>query len=237
MRRATFGLTILFMLASFPAFAAPKIVFDSEVHEFEEVESGTEIPAEFVFRNEGDEPIEITDLKVTCDCTEARVEPKRLGPGEKGSIFVALDTAYRVGDLDKEVIVRTNDPNRGEITLHIKGKTFLPLTFKPSPMFFPFMASGRESAADVTLMNTGKKPVTINRIVASEADLRFEISGMGNADVSLPHKLEVGQYIWIRLTLKPGEDAKGSINRQLSVVAEPNPVTPLVLKIQGTLPQ
>ena len=224
------------ILVSSLAFAAPKIVFDSEVHAFAEVESGTQIPAEFVIRNTGDEPLEITDLKVTCDCTEVSAEPETIPPGGEGTIFVVLDTSYRVGELDKEVIVHTNDPERPKITLHIKGKTFLPLTFKPSPLFFDKLVPGQEAVADVTLMNTGKTPVTVKQILATEADTTVAISGKADAKVALPHTLGVGDYLWVRITLKTNSDAKGSVNRQVTVVAEPSPVTPLILKIQGSFP-
>lgn len=230
-------LLIAFTFSPSPASAEPKIIFESDTHQFSEVESGAKIQAKFEFRNDGDSELVISEVKVTCDCTDAQAEPKELKPGEKGTILVTLDTSYRVGDLDKTIIVRTNDSKQPETTLHIKGKTWLPLTFKPSPLFLPYLSPGKESVADVTLMNTGKKSATIKRIIASESDLTFKISGKGDKEISLPYKLKVDDYIWIRVTLKAGAEAKGSINRQISVVADPSPITPLILKIQGTLPK
>ncbi|MDP8222380.1 MAG: DUF1573 domain-containing protein [Candidatus Lernaella stagnicola] len=218
------------------AFAAPKIIFESEVHQFEKIESGTEIPAEFLLHNEGDDALVIEELKVTCDCTEVSAEPKVIPPGGEGTIFVVLDTSYRVGELDKEVVVVTNDPARPEITLHIKGTTYLPLIFKPSPLFFDSLHAGQKAFADVTLMNTGKKPITVKKLLASEPDVELAVSGKGDTTVELPHTLESGDYLWVRVTLQINNEAKGSINRQISAVADPAPVTPLILKIQGNFP-
>ena len=61
-------LTLLFLPAA--AFAGPKISFDSEVHPFAEVEAGTVISASFDVTNTGDAELIISEVKVTCDCTE-----------------------------------------------------------------------------------------------------------------------------------------------------------------------
>jgi Protein of unknown function (DUF1573) len=228
------SLTFIFLiLTPLHAFCSPSFRLDSGNHRFSSVESGSKVSAEFEFRNDGDEDLIINEVKVTCDCTEAFAEPERLKPGEKGTIFVTLDTSYRVGDLDKEVIVVSNDPARPEVTLHIKGKTFLPLTFKPSPLFLDKLVPEKEAVADMTLMNTGKKPITVKKLLASEPDVELKISGKGDTNISLPYKLEIGDYLWVRVKLTPNQTDKGSLYRQVTVIADPAPITPLVMKIQG----
>ncbi len=214
--------------------AVPVIVVDSDAFSFPEVEAGTKIDAAFVVRNEGVASLKIDQITATCDCTTACEKKFELAPGKTKKLVVTLDTSYRVGDLDKTVILKTNDPKTPELTLHIKGKTFEPLTFKPSPLFFDRLIPGQEQIADVTLMNTGKKSITVNAITSSESDLSFDISGKGDSVATLPLTLPVGDYIWIRLKIKADRPAgKAFVMRQIAVTAQPQPVTPVILKIQG----
>jgi Protein of unknown function (DUF1573) len=212
----------------------PVIAVDSDAFSFPEVEAGTKIDAAFNVRNEGGALLKIDQITATCDCTTACEKKFEIAPGKTKKLVITLDTSYRVGDLDKSVILKTNDPKTPELTLHIKGKTFEPLTFKPAPLFFDRLIPGVEQIADVTLMNTGKKTVTVKAITASEADLSFEISGKGDSVVTLPLTLPVGDYIWVRLKIKAARPAgKAFVMRQIAVTAEPTPVTPMILKIQG----
>lgn len=213
----------------------PKLVVESETFAFAECESGTKIDATFELRNEGDADLEIGDVKATCDCTHVRVDPPVIKPGGMALVTAKLDTSYRTGDLDKTIVVATNDPNRPEVTLHIKGPVYAPLTFKPGPLFFDDITPGRPAVADVTLTNTGKAPVTISAFTTSEPDLSVVVSGPGDAAVTLPHTLAVGEYVWLRLTLTTPADADsaGSLYRQIAVTVDPAPILPAVLKMQG----
>jgi hypothetical protein len=228
----TVCLTVALVLAAAKT-PIPRVAFTAEVREFAEVESGTAVPAEFPFRNDGDADLVVAEVRATCECTEARAEPTTVPPGGAGTIFVTLDTAYRVGDLDKEVVVRTNDPARPEVVLHLKGRTFQPLTFKPGPLFLTDLVPGKKAVADVTLMNTGRGPVTVKEVRTADFDLGLAVTGPGDAPVTLPTTLPVGAYLWVRLTLTPGP-ARGDLVRQVAVVADPPPRIPVVLKILGT---
>ena len=214
--------------------SAPTLTIEQETITFAECESGTQIPAEFIFTNTGGADLVIQEIRATCDCTEAKAEPKTVKPGESGKILVTLDTAYRTGDLDKEIILKTNDPAHPETTLHLVGKVYQPLTFKPSPLFFDALMPGAEAIQDATLMNTGKGPVTINKIQVTGWDISAEITGRGDAPVELPHTLQVDEYLWVRLKWKPSIQEKDSILRKVTVTAEPNPLVAVELKVLGT---
>lgn len=211
----------------------PSLWFESEVFTFSEVESGQTVAAFFPFANYGEGELVISNVQATCDCTSAYASPERLPPGGEGVIIVELDTSYRDGKLDKTVVVFTNDLARPEVTLHIQGNVFLPLTVNPSPLFIDGLDVGKTVVAEVTLMNTGKKPITVRNLTASEKDLTWQVSGKGNAEAKLPYKLEVQDYLWVRLTLTPASDVRKTIYRQLAVTVDPTTATPIILKIQG----
>jgi hypothetical protein len=230
----SFMLLILCSLAfAAPAWAAPRLSFERELFTFPETEAGTRVSADFPVRNAGDAPLEITEVRATCDCTQAFADPKTLKPGQSGAIIVELDTSYRLGDLDKEVIVRSTDPARPEVTLHVKGKTWQPLTLRPSPLFFDQLTPGKEALADVVLTNTGKKPIAIKQVLASEGDVALAVSGKGGAAVTLPYTLQPEEYLWVRVTLQADPGEKDTIYRQIAVAADPPPATAVVLKIQA----
>jgi len=217
--------------------ARPALWFEKEIYMFTEVESGQKITAFFPFANYGEGELIITDVKVTCDCTDAYASPDRLPPGESGVIVVVLDTSHRDGNLDKTAIIFSNDPDRPEVTLHIQGKAYLPLTIKPSPLFVDDLAVDKPAVADIVLLNTGKRPLSVLSLAASEKDLAWAITDRDHAPATLPYALAVQDVLRVRLTLTPTSDVKKTIYRQLAVTVDPAAKTPIILKIQGMFPQ
>src|SRR4051794_15182142 len=49
-----------------------------------------EVKHRFLFRNEGNQPLQIFEVKTTCGCTVAELSKKVFGPGEVGNLDVVL---------------------------------------------------------------------------------------------------------------------------------------------------
>jgi len=65
------GLVVLFSVLALgmAAAASPKISVDNAVHDFGEVIEGIAVVHTFVLTNDGDEPLTIDDVQVSCGCT------------------------------------------------------------------------------------------------------------------------------------------------------------------------
>lgn len=72
----------------------PVIEFNETEHDFGDIEKGKSVETTFVYKNTGDAPLVITDIKSTCGCTvpqDWNREP--LAPGESGKFTVSYNGA------------------------------------------------------------------------------------------------------------------------------------------------
>lgn len=100
------------------------VKYVNEVHDFGEVMEGEIVTHTFKFKNTGDEPLILKDVKASCGCTAPSWSRTPIAPGKNGEIEVRFDTKGRgqVGGKpeSKRITVTANtDPNPTYLT--IKG--------------------------------------------------------------------------------------------------------------------
>lgn len=90
----------------------PSINFENTTHDYGTINKGANGDCEFVFVNQGTEPLLISDVRASCGCTTPSWTREPIMPGKKGSIKVHYDT-NRIGGISKSVTVTTNgNPER-----------------------------------------------------------------------------------------------------------------------------
>ncbi|GGH02453.1 hypothetical protein GCM10011416_21490 [Polaribacter pacificus] len=115
----------IFYFCTFSFFAqekkltGPVFKFDKELINYGKVDYKSEGKRVFTFKNVGTEPIIITDIKTSCDCTVPSKPDKPIMPNEKGSIEVVYDTS-KSGGFSKVITIFSNAKN-GRVMLRIKG--------------------------------------------------------------------------------------------------------------------
>jgi hypothetical protein len=102
--RIGLGLLLLGM-----ACARGAIVFDQPRMDVTAQSSDAQVQAIFHFHNTGTQPVEITEVKTSCDCTTAQLSRTRYAPGEKGDLLAAMSIVGVMGDDTKRITVKTND--------------------------------------------------------------------------------------------------------------------------------
>jgi opacity protein-like surface antigen len=115
---------ILAAAASAGAFAQAKFKWAEQAFDFGTVKEGTATQHDFWFTNEGNEPIIVQNVRVTCGCTTPEWTKDPVLPGKKGKITVKYDTNGRVYSFSKTIYVvsnvkATNGTNEQELV--IKG--------------------------------------------------------------------------------------------------------------------
>ena len=66
--------------------------FDKTEHDFGEIESGTPVETVFTYKNVGEAPLVITDVKSSCGCTIPKDWSREpLAPGESGKFTVKFN--------------------------------------------------------------------------------------------------------------------------------------------------
>jgi hypothetical protein len=119
---------------------APKLVFAQENHNFGTLLEGPQATHEFKFKNEGKEPLILSNVKASCGCTTPAWPKEPVLPGKEASILVTYNTQGRVGPFTKNVTITSNaEPGTKVIT--IKGEVIKAEEEKAVPLAKPSMLS------------------------------------------------------------------------------------------------
>ncbi len=100
------------------------MVFNEEVHDFGTIPEGPAAEVEFTFKNTGDEPILIQNVRPSCGCTTPSWSKDPVLPGKTGTIKASYGTKGRPNGFNKSITVTSN---AGTKVLSIKG------TVEPAP--------------------------------------------------------------------------------------------------------
>jgi hypothetical protein len=96
------------------------MVFVNEVIDYGTITQNAEGKREFVFTNNGNAPLIITNAQGSCGCTVPSTPKEPITPGSKGVIGVKYDTS-RVGPFTKTVTISSNAAGQPTKVLTIKG--------------------------------------------------------------------------------------------------------------------
>lgn len=102
----------------------PKIVVKPENWDFGEVKFGEVVEKEFLFRNEGNETLEISRVSTSCGCTKAKVDKEKLEPEEEGKLLVTYDTGamsgfHAKGKQERIIYIKSNDLENPQVEIII----------------------------------------------------------------------------------------------------------------------
>ena len=100
------------------------IVFENETIDYGTIPHNSDGNRQFVFTNNGNKPLIITNTQGSCGCTVPTTPKEPIAPGAKGIIGVKYATD-REGAFTKTVTVTSNAEGQNTKTLTIKG-TVLP---------------------------------------------------------------------------------------------------------------
>ena len=106
--------------ASTPKVDGAGMVFVTETIDYGTVAYNSDGRREFVFTNNGNKPLIITNVQSTCGCTVPTYPKEPIAPGAKGVIGVKYDTSRAGQAFTKKITLTTNAvvPSK---TLTIKG--------------------------------------------------------------------------------------------------------------------
>ena len=90
--------------------AAPRVRVEPEGFDFGRAQQNKTLRKEFTLRNFGDAVLVIEGVTTTCGCTAAITAETRLEPGASTQLRVTLETRSYSGKLERQVLVRSNDP-------------------------------------------------------------------------------------------------------------------------------
>jgi len=99
--------------------SGPKAVVEEPLFDAGKVAKGEDVVHDFVIRNEGDAPLNITDVRPACGCTVAEYDAL-VPAGGTGKVHVVVETDTFDGGISKGVTVLTDDPQNPRLVLTVK---------------------------------------------------------------------------------------------------------------------
>ena len=115
--------TLLYSLQSFSyqkELVIAKMLWAETQFDFGTIEKGTPVTHSFEFRNNGDAPLLITNVKTSCGCTVSDYPKEPIMPGDSEMIKVTYNAA-KSGLFNKKVTVYSN-AETATYGLSVKGE-------------------------------------------------------------------------------------------------------------------
>ncbi len=176
-RKFTIPLILFALLPVSELIAAPRIVFEKEAHDYGRVSFGETVVEEFVFKNKGDRPLIIEELRSDCGCTKAVRGSREVPPQGQSKIVASFDTTgLRAGRKEKKVFVHSNDPERPVVKLTLLADVVKEIYVQP-PTLQQVLGSNEAASFEAKITNSSKKPLQVkglDRTQAESADIRLE---------------------------------------------------------------
>ena len=176
--------------------AQPNLVLVEPVFEFGEVDNSETVTHTFVLRNEGDAPLEISDVKPDCGCTTADAKQRTVAPGEETELTASLKLAGRYGALRKRVRIFSNDPDTPHAVVTLSGTATSMIDVAPRT---------------ISVRGTKEDPIGVQTVTVTSAmshPLPIVSVNTGNPHVSAELVTEHQDFIY-RVLLSPNESLPG----------------------------
>ena len=131
-RRVLLGLIAAALLAAGAASGrteeqkTPRIRVEPETFDFGKALPAKTLRKEFTLSNFGDAELVIENVSTTCGCTAALASDTKLAPGSSTVLRVTLETRSYSGKLERQVLVRSNDPKTPLLTVTVSATVGAP---------------------------------------------------------------------------------------------------------------
>lgn len=212
-----------------PGGAAPALRFDAPACALGSLVQGERPSCEFTFRNRGDAPLEITGVEPECGCTTALPAARRVAPGAAGSLRVVFDSSNFVGDVEKRVVVRSNDPEAGEQAVTVTAHVEAEVEFEPREVVFDAPEPGRAVAETVVLVNRRAEPVLLRSVAAEPSSYRCRVRAAEAAPG--PLRVESWERVPVEVTYAPAAAAVMPVAGRCTLVIEGPRLREFTLKL------
>jgi hypothetical protein len=216
------------------ATETPRIVFEQEVIDLGATRRGAVLELRYAFRNEGNGTLRLLELQSSCGCMVPSAD-RLVAPGEKGSIRVQITTDNLRGQVEKAILVRTNDPDRVQVRLTAKLEIETPITVEPAWVAHRVFKTDPPRPQIVTLSSRSgefavKSIATDNHLITAHLRDR-RVAADGSVQIQLAVDIDresaplgaLGGFVTVETTLSESPQVRFRVN---GLVLGPVVVTP-----------
>lgn len=152
----------------------PRATFDTLVQDVGEIRQGVKVERQFQLSNTGDDTLFVKTIDGGCACMAGLAGANVVQPGGSTTLAVQLDTALLEGEVNKSIIVSTNDPSAPTKELLLKAVVVPDFRFSAPVIDLGDIAPGSTRLQPVVITATRVGP-SVRQVWA--ADDRIVIVG------------------------------------------------------------
>ncbi len=150
-----------------PVKGAPRIQFETNLFDFGKVTGVETMSGTFKFKNVGDGVLKLDPPQASCECTEPKVSPDMVAPGESGEVTFTIKLDRPLNG-QRMIMLHSNDPKNPDTHLTIQ-LDYTPLyEFSPKTMTIILPAGKDEVQSQVMVSRKDGKPLGVDRVTASQ---------------------------------------------------------------------
>ena len=140
---------------------SPVISFDKSHHYFGRVLQGQKVSHSYKATNIGNAPLQIKEVRSSCDCSFAVVGKEKLAPGGSTFIDVHFDSAGMMGSTQKTMEVISDDPASSTFLLTFEAVITLEIMPSASAVFFNIIPCNGSASSSIRLESGSSQPVGV----------------------------------------------------------------------------
>ena len=161
------------ILAALLAAPAAQADFEWAQKELKMQTHPTQVSADAIFRfsNEGNAPIKIERVKVSCSCLAPKLTKRTYASGEKGELTIQLDLRNRIGKQHKTVLVTTSDGVETKLSII----TDIPEAYTVESKNIIWKIGDEEKIKTLRLKNPNADPIELRSLTSSNSELPTEL--------------------------------------------------------------
>lgn len=192
---------VLFASGAPVAAKKARAVFRETAHDFGKVKQGEVLVHEFVFKNEGDEPLVVERVETTCGCTAALLSEQKVEPGLEGRVKATFDTRGYSGRMTRYVILVSNDSDKKRrelaLTVDIEVPPSAKIDLDAYNIDLGLSLEGESPSVKIKVKSVGERELQVDM---SHEEIRFFAGGK---PLSFPLRIPAGNSREVELRFTP----------------------------------
>jgi hypothetical protein len=168
-----------------PTNGTPVIQFENTFFDFGKISALGKVSGSFKFKNAGDGVLKVDPPKPSCGCTDAKVAPDVLAPGQSGEITYNIKLDHAMGQVQKHISIYSNDPKNPDVQLTMQLDCTPLYQANPKMLRITLPPGKDEVEGTITVIRTDGLASQITTVVSDNPAVAGELDSDSTADMTV----------------------------------------------------
>jgi hypothetical protein len=216
------------------------VVVQSDSFDFGTMNASSTASHDFVFTNQGNANLTLTNGPTTCKCAVANLERAEVPPGESTKVTLEWKARGFQGPYKQTATVMTNDTRRSEVTLTVSGRIVSTVKADPEELVLNGITAGESASRTVAVFGCVPEPLKITgqEFVEPRTARFFDVKWVPMKPEEVAKDKDAKSGVLVQVNLKPGLPIgpfKQTIRLKTSLAAMPSMDVPVNGTVVGDI--